>query len=96
MTTEERLARLELLVEETHRLAEETNLVVRQLRREARLSFWLKIVVWTAVIILPFLLIGPVIRAIMPGAGGAGLFGLPSAEQLNSAAEMYRSLELPQ
>lgn len=100
MPEEERLARIEQQLEELLELTEENNELLLQTRRAARWSLWLRLVIWAAVLLLPFLLIGPILRAIVPagvpGASGTGMFGLPSPEQLQEALETYRNLELPQ
>lgn len=100
MPEEERLARIEQRLEELTELAEENNELLLQTRRAARWSLWLRLAVWAAVLALPFLLIGPILRAIVPagvpGSSTTTLFGLPSAEQLREAFDTYRSLELPQ
>lgn len=86
------LTRLEQLLEENIELTEENNRLIREVRTTARVGFWLRIVLWAAVIILPFLLIGPIISALIPAAsGGAGTsFGLPSAEQFQALLEAYQ------
>ena len=61
------------------------------LRRTARWGFWLKVVVWGAIIILPFLLLKPILETLVPAAGaGSGLFGLPSQGDLEKALDAYQ------
>lgn len=100
MTDEERLTRIEQQLSDLLEVAEENNELLLQTRRAARWSLWLRVVIWAIVLALPFLLIGPLLRAIVPGgvpgSSTTTLFGLPSAEQLQEALDTYRNLELPQ
>lgn len=87
------LARVEQLLEENLEIAEENNRLLRDLRRTGRIAFWLKLVLWAVVLILPFLLIGPIIEALVPAAsnGQNGSFlGLPSPEQLQQVLDLYQ------
>jgi hypothetical protein len=94
MPEEERLSRIEQQLEDLQELVEENNGLLRQTRSAARWSLGLRIAVWAVILVLPFLLIGPILRAIVPaGATGTGAFGMPSAEQLQDALNTYRDLE---
>jgi hypothetical protein len=86
------ITRLEQLLEENLELAEENNRLIREIRRTGRIAFWLKLVLWATVLILPFLLIGPILAALIPAAGGASgsTFGIPTAEQFQSLLEAYQ------
>lgn len=87
------LARVEQLLEENLELAEENNRLLRELRRAGRISFWLKLVLWAAVLILPFLLIGPLLEALVPaasGSQGSSFLGFPSPDQLQEALDIYQ------
>lgn len=70
MTEEIQLARLEQLLEENLELAEENNKLLREMRRWSRLGVFVKVILWAAVIILPFLLLKPVIEQLFPAATG--------------------------
>ena len=87
--------RVQQLLEENLQLTQETNEMVREMRRLGRIMFWIKLVLWAFVIILPFLLIGPILEAMFPvtaeGAGpGLNLFGFPSQETLERALDSYQ------
>lgn len=88
------LTRVEQLLEENLELAEENNKLLHDLRRTARLGFWFKLLVWAAVIILPFILLKPILETLIPaartGEGGVGVFGLPSQEQLENVIDTYQ------
>lgn len=84
---------LRTLLKENLALAKENNEMLKQMRRLGRIAFWAKAIIWTALIILPLLLIGPLmsyLSSIVGGVpGGSGsllnttLFGLPSPEMVN-------------
>ena len=88
------LTRVEQLLEETRELAEENNRLLRDLRRTARMGFWFKVLLWAAVIILPFLLLKPILETLVPAARtgdqGVGVFGLPSEAQLEGIIDAYQ------
>jgi hypothetical protein len=88
------MARIEQLLEENLQLAEENNRLLRDLRRVGRWGFWLRLLLWAAVIILPFLLLRPILTTLVPGAtnDGAGfsIFGLPNQEQLKDVLDAYQ------
>ena len=88
------LTRVEQLLQENLELSEENNKLLRDLRRTARLGFWFKLLIWAAVIILPFLLLKPILETLVPatGAGEAGfsIFGLPSQDQLEGVIDAYQ------
>lgn len=89
------LARLEELLEDNLHLAKENNKILRDLRRTGWFSFWFKVILWIVILVLPFFFIGPILRYLSPLTGGAipsnGVFGLPSAEQLQKAVETYKA-----
>ncbi len=91
---EKTIDRLEQMMEETLELAEENNRVLTGIQRTLRWSFWGKIVLWAVVLILPFFVLGPLINSILPVSYSEGnaknLFGLPSADQLQSLIKAYR------
>lgn len=89
------LARIEQLLEENLEIAEETNNMLRDLRRWNRAGFWFRVLVWAAVIVLPFLLLKPIIETLVPSLGGNtpgnGFFGLPSQADIERAIESYQA-----
>ncbi|KND49369.1 MAG: hypothetical protein AB203_03160 [Parcubacteria bacterium C7867-008] len=90
------LGRLEELLEENLKLAEDTNRILRDVRRTGRIAFWAKVILWTIVLVLPFFFIGPVLRALEPYTNGAlpagtTLLGVPSPEQIQSAVEQFKA-----
>lgn len=94
MPDETDIARLEQLLEETKEIAEENNQLLREIRRNWRISFWIKVALWAAVIILPFLLIKPILDAIVPAVNGqqngVGVFGVPDTAELQQLIDTYR------
>ncbi|MES2225901.1 MAG: hypothetical protein V4480_03780 [Patescibacteria group bacterium] len=95
MTDEASISRIEQLLEETKELAEENNRLLRDIRRTNRISFWSKVILWTVVLILPFIFLGPLLRALVPatgtGVGGGTLFGLPSPTEFQKIIDTYRA-----
>jgi len=90
------LERLHELLEENIKLAEDTNRILRDVRRTGRIAFWFKVVLWTIVLVLPFFFIGPLLRMLEPFTGGtipagSALFGIPSAEQIQKAVEQFKA-----
>lgn len=90
------LGRLEELLEENLKLAEDTNRILRDVRRTGRIAFWFKVILWTVVLVLPFFFIGPLLKALEPYTGGAlpagsTLLGVPSPEQIQKAVEQFRA-----
>ncbi|KND50506.1 MAG: hypothetical protein AB202_02525 [Parcubacteria bacterium C7867-007] len=91
------LARLEELLEENLKLAEDTNRILREVRRTGLISFWAKVILWTIVLILPLFLIGPLLSALKPyfnatvPDGSAALLGVPSPEQIQQAVELFKA-----
>lgn len=85
-------------LEEQAVLIQETNERVRRMERLGRFSFWAKVVIWTLVLVLPLLLIGPIIDLLSGFTGASGgpesVFGLPSADAIKDAYELYRGGEL--
>lgn len=94
MPDETDIARLEQLLEETKEIAEENNQLLREIRRNWRISFWIKVVLWAAVLVLPFLLIGPILNAIVPAVSGqqngVEVFGIPDSAELQQLIDTYR------
>jgi hypothetical protein len=86
------LTRIEQLLQENLEAAQETNDMIRDMRRTARWGFWLKVLVWAAVIILPFLLLKPILETFVPAAAGSGtgVFGFPSGDELKGVLDAYQ------
>ena len=90
------------LLEENLRLARDTNRMLRAMRRDAWFSFFGKILLWAAVIVVPFyfyaIYLAPLMESVsslIPGSGtqggGGGLFGLPtSPSELQKLIEQYK------
>lgn len=86
------LARLEQLATENLELAEETNQLLRDMRRLSRVAFWAKAVMWLIVIVLPFILLKPIVNALVPLVGGnPSSFGLPSSTDIQALIREYQS-----
>jgi hypothetical protein len=85
------LTRIEQLLEDNLEATQENNERIRSMQRAAKWGFWLKVVVWAAVIILPFLLLKPLLQTLVPATGGGnGLFGFPSQADLEKALNSYQ------
>ncbi len=85
--------RIENLLSEQLELARDTNKVVRSIRRANRIAFWAKLVLWSLVIVVPFLFIGPILKAFLPTANGAALniFDFPSSAEIQKVIQTYRT-----
>jgi hypothetical protein len=85
------LTRLEHLLQENLEVAKETNVMLRDMRRLGRVWFWLRLLIWAMVIILPLLLLKPIIETLIPAAGnGSSFFGFPTQEDLERAIDSYQ------
>ena len=85
------LTRIEQLLEDNLEATQEVNERVRSMQRAARWGFWLKAVIWAAVIILPFLLLKPILQTFVPATGAdSGFFGFPSQADLEKALDSYQ------
>jgi len=82
------LARVEQLLEENLQVAEETNSMLRDMRRWSRIGVFFKIILWSAVIILPFLLLKPIIEQLVPASNGVPDSALQ--ERLEQALDLYQ------
>ena len=84
------------LVEENLKLAEDTNRILRDVRRTGRIAFWAKVILWTLVLALPFIFIGPILDYLEPffqGVSPSLLLGVPSQEQVQQAVEAYKGFQ---
>lgn len=93
---EERLDQLEELVHEQHKLAKDTNRIVRDMRRTGRIAFWFKAILWIIVLGLPIFFLGPILRYFtsvtgVPVPSSASVFGVPSADQIQKAISDYKA-----
>lgn len=90
---EQAFSRLEQLLQDTLEVAEENNELLHKIQRQARWSFWGKIIIWVLVLGLPLLFLGPILKSIVPYTGTAphSVFGLPSAEQLDAVISAYQA-----
>lgn len=94
MDTDQRIGKLEERLEELLEISEENNSILRSMERTARWSFWGKLLIWIIVLVLPFIVLGPFLKALIPGiptSGSGGLFGLPSSEQVKELLNAYSS-----
>jgi len=90
---------LKKLLEENIALAQDTNRLLREMRRNGILLGIAKVVLWLLLLGVPLFFLssylGPIMNA-LSGQGGAegipssGIFGLPSQEQLDQLLELYR------
>ena len=87
------LTRIENLLTEQMDLIRDTNKVVHSIRRTNWITFWLKVILWTAVIVLPFFFIGPLLKTFVPSLGSSEgtVFGFPSAADIQKALQNYRT-----
>lgn len=94
MDDDQRLAQLEHKVEELLEIVEENNKILHSMERTARWSFWGKLLIWIIVLVLPFIVLGPFLKALIPSIpsnGNGGLFGLPSQGQVKALLNAYTS-----
>jgi len=91
---------LKKLLEENIALSKDTNRLLREMRRNAILGFFAKLVIWLIVLGVPLFFLssylGPVLDAFtgqaVNGQGlPSGLFGFPSEAQLEGLIEQYRA-----
>ncbi len=86
------------LLEETRAIAEDNNRLLREMRRNALLGLGARILLWLAILgAIPFIL-GPLLAPFaaafraQEGSQGvpAGLFGLPSQDQVQQLIDQYQ------
>ncbi|MDB5237661.1 MAG: hypothetical protein JWL88_763 [Parcubacteria group bacterium] len=92
----ERLDVLSDLIEENIKLAKDTNRIIRDVRRTGRIAFWCKLILWVLVLATPLFFIGPILQYFKDATGlaipsGTNVFGVPSAEQIQSAITQYKA-----
>lgn len=87
-------SRLEQLLQDNIELTQENNKILRSLQRTMRWSFWGKLLLWIIVLVLPFIFLGPLLHTLIPASNSEGntksLFGLPSADQIQSLLKTYQ------
>jgi hypothetical protein len=94
MDDEQNLARLEQLLEDTRELAEENNRILHSIKRTTWWGFWGRLILWIIVLALPFIVLGPFLKALVPVSteGSAkSIFGFPSSDQIKSLIDAYRA-----
>ena len=87
---------LEELLNENVKLAKENNKILRRMERNALIGLVFKVVLWLVVLGVPLYFlstyVGPLTEALRGSTvSPTGLFGLPSAEQLQKILETYKS-----
>ncbi len=93
-------AELKKLLEENLEATKENNRLLREMRRNALIGLAVKAVIWLILLGVPLFFLGtylgPLMNAVTGQAAGqtlpTGLFGLPSAEQMNQLIEEYQSV----
>lgn len=95
METDQRIGQLEDKLNELLEVAEENNEILRSMQRTARWSFWGRLLIWIIVLVLPFIFLGPFLKALIPGIpstdSGHSLFGFPSEEQVKALLNAYKA-----
>lgn len=94
MDPEQRIAKLEQRVEDLMEIAEENNHLLHSMRTTLRWSFWGRLLIWIIVLALPFLFLGHILKAVVPGLPSGqdkSLFGLPSTNQVKALLDAYKS-----
>lgn len=94
MDPEQRIAQLEGRMEDLLEAVEDNNKLLRSMHRSMRWSFWGRLLIWIIVLALPFIVLGPFLKAVVPGLSGSqgeSLFGLPSASQIQTLLNEYKS-----
>lgn len=94
MDPEQRFAQLEDRIEELLEMVEDNNRRLRSINRSLRWSFWGRLIIWVIVLALPFIVLGPLLKTLvpgLPGSGSNGVVGLPSAQQLQSLLNAYKA-----
>ena len=94
MNDEATISRLEQLLQDSLELAEENNKLLRSLLRTNRFAFWVKAVMWLVILVLPFILLGPLLRTLIPVSDtskAGSLFGFPSPTEIQNIVNSYRA-----
>jgi hypothetical protein len=88
---------LEKLLEENLKVARDNHKILRRMERNALIGFVAKIIIWLIVLGVPIFFLstylGPIMEAVQ-GTGTStpsGVFGLPSAEQLQEIINTYKA-----
>ncbi|CAN5707529.1 hypothetical protein BH11PAT2_BH11PAT2_06300 [soil metagenome] len=94
MNDEANISRLEQLIQDSIELAEENNKLLRSLLRTSRFAFWAKAFMWVVILILPFFLLGPLVKTLIPSADtskAGSIFGFPSPTEIQTIVNSYRA-----
>jgi hypothetical protein len=87
---------LEELLKQTHDVAMQNHKILKRMERNALIGFVAKVIIWLIVLGVPIIFlsayIAPLMNAFSHGTttAPAGLFGLPSAEQLQQVIQTYK------
>ena len=94
------IARLEELLEETNEIAQQNHKILKRMERNALFAFFAKVIIWLIVLGVPLFFFGPYLKPIyslMTEGRNAtttptsGIFGLPSAQELQNIVNSYRA-----
>jgi hypothetical protein len=87
---------LEELLKQNLEVAHANQKILKRMERNALIGFIARIVIWLLVLGVPLFIlsayIGPLMEALTGGAGAhpAGVFGLPSADQVKELMQLYK------
>ena len=96
---EARAKQIQELLEENLEVTRENHKILRRIERNALISFFAKAFLWLLLLGVPIFFFGPYLKPLFAlmsqGATGSttptGVFGLPSASQLEEIVNTYRS-----
>jgi hypothetical protein len=88
-------AHLEELLKQNLDVAKENHKILKRMERNALIGFIAKVVIWLIVLGVPIFLLSTYLAPLMAsfqknGAAPSGLFGLPSAEQVQQIMNTYK------
>lgn len=86
------------LLEETLELTKANHKILRRMERNALIGFFAKVFLWLLILGVPLFFFGPYLKSLFSLASGGttgsptttGVFGLPSAEQLQEIIQTYK------
>lgn len=96
MDPEQRMAKLEERLDLLTESVEENNRLLASMARTLRWSFWGRLIIWVIVLALPFIVLGPFLKTIVPGLSStkdSSMFGLPSGDQVKALLDSSRGSE---
>jgi len=89
---------LEKLLEENLEVAKANHKILKRMERNALIGFFAKIVIWLIVLGVPIFFLSSYLGPLMQAFNGtatttvpSGVFGLPSAEQLQKILKEYKA-----